>query len=36
MSLGDQVSFLVLRRCGVRTALAFNPDFEAEGFRVLY
>ena len=34
ISLVDQVSFLVMRRRGVRTALAFDPDFEAEGFRL--
>lgn len=34
ISLVDQVSFLIMRRRGVRTALAFDPDFEAEGFRL--
>lgn len=34
VSLVDQVSFLVMRRRGVRTALAFDPDFEAEGFQL--
>lgn len=34
LSLVDQVSFLVMRRRGVRTALAFDPDFEEEGFRL--
>ena len=34
VSFVDQVSFLVMRRRGVRTALAFDPDFEAEGFRL--
>jgi predicted nucleic acid-binding protein len=34
VSLVDQVSFLVMRRRGVRTALAFDPDFEEEGFQV--
>lgn len=34
VSLVDQVSFLIMRRRGVRTALAFDPDFEREGFQV--
>ena len=34
VSLVDQVSFLVMRRRGVRTALAFDPDFEEEGFQL--
>ncbi len=34
VSIVDQGSFLVMRRRGVRTALAFDPDFEAEGFRL--
>ncbi|NJD69117.1 MAG: VapC toxin family PIN domain ribonuclease [Candidatus Methylomirabilota bacterium] len=34
VSLVDQVSFLVMRRRGVRTALAFDQDFEREGFQV--
>lgn len=34
VSLVDQVSFLVMKRRGVRTVLAFDPDFEAEGFQV--
>jgi len=34
VSLVDQVSFLVMRRRGVRTALAFDPDFADEGFQV--
>ncbi|MFQ5827972.1 MAG: type II toxin-antitoxin system VapC family toxin [Candidatus Methylomirabilia bacterium] len=33
VSFVDQVSFLVMRRRGVRTALAFDPDFEDEGFQ---
>ncbi len=32
VSFVDQVSFLVMRRRGMRFALAFDPDFEAEGF----
>jgi uncharacterized protein len=32
VSLVDQVSFLVMRRLGIRAALAFDRDFEAEGF----
>lgn len=34
VSFVDQVSFLVMRRRGVRLALAFDPDFEDEGFEV--
>ena len=34
VSLVDQASFLVLRRRGIRTALAYDPDFEQEGFRL--
>jgi predicted nucleic acid-binding protein len=30
----DQVSFPVMRSRAVDTALAFDADFEAEGFRV--
>jgi predicted nucleic acid-binding protein len=33
-SLVDAVSFLVMRRHGVKTAFAFDSDFEAAGFRV--
>jgi predicted nucleic acid-binding protein len=33
-SLVDQVSFLLMRARGVRTALAFDDDFVAEGFRL--
>jgi predicted nucleic acid-binding protein len=32
--LVDHVSFIVMRSRGVDTALAFDPDFEAEGFRL--
>jgi predicted nucleic acid-binding protein len=32
--LADMVSFLVMQRRGVRHALAFDPDFAAEGFHV--
>lgn len=35
VSLVDQVSFLVMRRRGVQRALAFDPDFEKEGFRLI-
>ncbi len=35
ISFVDQVSFLIMRRRGVRTALAFDPDFEREGFRIV-
>lgn len=34
VSLVDQVSFLVMRRRGVGIALAFDADFEEEGFRL--
>ena len=34
VSLVDHVSFIVMRSRGVDTALAFDPDFEAEGFRL--
>ena len=34
VSLVDQVSFLIMRRRGARTALAFDPDFEEEGFEL--
>jgi len=32
-SLVDEVSFVLMRRLGVETALAFDTDFEREGFR---
>ncbi len=35
VSLVDQVSFIVMRRRRVRTALAVDSDFEREGFRLL-
>ena len=34
LSLVDEVSFLVMRRRGIRAAFAFDPDFEREGFQV--
>ena len=34
VSLVDHVSFLVMRRRGVREALAFDADFEAQGFEL--
>lgn len=34
LSLVDCVSFVVMRRLGVKRALAFDPDFEREGFRL--
>lgn len=34
VSLVDAVSFLVMRKRGIRTALAFDPDFVAAGFRL--
>ncbi len=34
LSLVDQVSFLVMRRRGIRSALAFDSDFEEEGFQL--
>ena len=36
ISFVDQVSFLVMRRRGVRTALTFDPDFEEEGFQLFH
>lgn len=34
LSLVDCVSFVVMQRLGVKRALAFDPDFEREGFRL--
>jgi uncharacterized protein len=34
VSLVDHVSFLVMRRRNLKTAFAFDPHFEAEGFRL--
>ena len=34
LSLVDCVSFVVMRRHRVREALAFDPDFEREGFKL--
>jgi len=34
ISLVDEVSFLVMRKRGIRTALAFDPDFVTAGFRL--
>jgi predicted nucleic acid-binding protein len=36
VSLVDQVSFLVMQRRGVNVALAFDPDFELEGFQLFH
>jgi len=35
LSLVDHVSFLVMRSRGIVKALAFDPDFSSEGFRLL-
>ncbi len=32
VSFVDEVSFLIMTRRGIRTAFAFDADFEAEGF----
>lgn len=34
VSLVDCVSFVVMQQRGIDTAFAFDPDFEAEGFRL--
>ena len=34
VSFVDEVSFLIMRRRGVRTAFAFDADFQTEGFAV--
>jgi predicted nucleic acid-binding protein len=34
VSLVYQVSFLIMRRRGIGVALAFDPDFEREGFHL--
>lgn len=34
LSLVDCVSFVIMRRLGVKRALAFDPDFEREGFHL--
>ncbi len=34
VSFVDQISFLVMRRRDVRSALAFDPDFASEGFQL--
>jgi predicted nucleic acid-binding protein len=35
VSFVDEVSFLIMRRRGIRTAFAFDADFGAEGFAIL-
>jgi predicted nucleic acid-binding protein len=35
VSLVDHISFLVMRRRGVETAFAFDPDFAAAGFQLV-
>src|SRR5262245_22747607 len=35
VSLVDHISFLVMKRRGVTTAFAFDPDFVGAGFRLL-
>ena len=34
VSFVDEVSFLMMRRRGIRMAFAFDADFEAEGFAI--
>ena len=34
ISLVDYVSFLVMRRRGIKKALAFDPDFRDQGFAI--
>lgn len=34
-SLVDEVSFIVMRRLGIRRALTFDRDFERQGFRLV-
>jgi predicted nucleic acid-binding protein len=34
-ALVGRMSFLVMKRRGVRVALAFDADFEDEGFQIL-
>jgi uncharacterized protein len=34
ISLVDAVSFVIMRKRGIRTALAFDEDFTTEGFRL--
>lgn len=34
ISLVDHISFLVMKRRGVATAFAFDPDYETAGFRL--
>jgi predicted nucleic acid-binding protein len=35
VSLVDRVSFLLMRRRGIRSAFAFDEDFAREGFRIV-
>jgi predicted nucleic acid-binding protein len=35
VSLVDWTSFLVMRRRGISTAFALDPDFAVEGFEVM-
>ncbi len=34
ISMVDHISFLVMKRRGVQTAFAFDPDFASAGFRL--